>query len=456
MAQGGARARETLGCRASVLAKKGKRVRPWILLAIVLFLFIGCSEETNTPSEQPQKKSTEKAHKEPVKEEKKDGEGEGSASKQESTPPQEKSPKEVLASQYEHINSGDYKAAYALFDTQSHQIVSLEQYKAYFRENSPYYIDHYSFNSVNISGDSGSVRADLSVHSSSGDDHYHLTQKLVRQDGGWRVVMRDEQVASFTSADNSSASASASPASGEKYDATVTVSRVVDGDTVEISPSISSTEDVRLIGVDTPETVDPDEEVEPYGPEASDFATSKLEGERVGLEFGQEKFDDYDRLLAYVYVDGQMFNEDLIEQGYAQTYPYEPNTKYADRFEMAQQEARASGLGIWNLSLQEQCQLANHGNGIGEGSAGCENAADGSTSATATTSASASAEPTGGVPPISEQDCPPSAPIKGNDSSSGESIYHTRSSATYDETYPEECFATEAAAQAAGYRKAMD
>ena len=448
----------------SVLAEIGKRVRPWIFLAIVLFLFIGCSEETSTPSEQPHKKSTEKkAEKQSVKE---DGEGEGSASRQETTPPQEKSSKAVLASQFQHINAGDYKAAYALFDTQSHQIVSLEQYKAYFKGNSPYSIDHYSFNSVNINGDSATVRADLSVSSSAGDDHYQITQQLVRQDGTWRVVMRGEQVASFISAQKSSASASASasPTSGGNYDATVTVSRVVDGDTVEISPSIGGTEDVRLIGVDTPETVDPEEEVEPYGPEASDFATSALEGERVDLEFGQEKFDDYDRLLAYVFIDGQMFNEELIKQGYAQAYPYEPNTEYADKFEEAQQEARASGLGIWELSLEEQCQLANHGNGIGEGSAGCEDAADASasatssatTSATATASASASAEPSGGVPPISEQDCPPSAPIKGNESSSGELIYHTRSSATYDVTYPEECFSTEAAARAAGYRKAMD
>src|SRR5215216_810886 len=438
-----------------VLAMKGKHVRPWIFLAMVLFLFIGCSEETNTPPEHP------------VKERKQDEEGGGSAPKQETTPPQEKSPKEVLASQYEHINAGDYKAAYALFDTQSHQIVSLKQYKAYFRNNSPYSIDHYSFTSVNVNGDSATVKADLSVYSSTGNDHYQVSQQLVRQDGGWRVVMRDEQAASFTSTENYSAStsASASPASGgagENYDATVTVNRVVDGDTVEIAPSIGGTEDVRLIGIDTPETVDPEEEVEPYGPEASDFATSELEGEGVDLEFGQEKFDDYDRLLAYVYIDGQMFNEELVEQGYAQTYPYEPNTKYADRFEEAQHEARASGLGIWGLSLQEQCQLANHGNGIGESSAGCENVADGSASTTssATTSASASASatagPSGGVPPISEQDCPPSAPIKGNDSSSGELIYHTRSSATYDATYPEECFATEAAAQAAGYRKAMD
>ena len=94
------------------LAKKGKHVRPWILLAMVLFLFVGCSEETSTPSEQPHKKSTEKkAEKQSVKE---DGEGEGSASRQETTPPQEKSSKAVLASQFQHINAGDYKAAYAL------------------------------------------------------------------------------------------------------------------------------------------------------------------------------------------------------------------------------------------------------------------------------------------------------------------------------------------------------
>ena len=276
------------------------------------------------------------------------------------------------------------------------------------------------------------------------------------------MVMRDEQVESFTAAQNPSLTASASASSapgvsGGDYDATVTVSRVVDGDTIEISPSIGGIEDVRLIGVDTPE------EVEPYGPEASNFATSELEGERVGLEFGQEKVDDYDRLLAYVYIDGQMFNEELVEQGYAQAYPYEPNTKYANTFEEAQQEARASGLGIWGLSPEKQCQLANHGNGIGEGTPGCEGAGDSpasassTASATSTDTATATAEPSGGgVPPISEQDCPPSAPIKGNDSSSGELIYHTRSSATYDATYPEECFATEAAAQAAGYRKAMD
>jgi micrococcal nuclease len=213
--------------------------------------------------------------------------------------------------------------------------------------------------------------------------------------------------------------------------------------------------------VDTPETVVPEEEVEPYGPEASSFATSELAGERVELEFDQEKLDDYDRLLAYVYTpDGQMFNEELLRLGYAQAYPYPPNTKYADTFEAAQKEARAIGLGIWGLSRQQQCQLANRGNGIGLGSAGCEGAANGpasasnSASATSTATPTATAEPSGGgVSPSSEEDCPPSAPIKGNADSG---IYHPQSRATYDETHPEECFATEAAAQAARYRAARD
>jgi micrococcal nuclease len=76
------------------------------------------------------------------------------------------------------------------------------------------------------------------------------------------------------------------------------VARVVDGDTIEISPAIDGVVEVRLIGVDTPETKDPDESVEPYGPEASAFATDELTGRRVGLEFDVERIDQYDRLLA--------------------------------------------------------------------------------------------------------------------------------------------------------------
>jgi micrococcal nuclease len=252
--------------------------------------------------------------------------------------------------------------------------------------------------------------ANLAVTSSDGYDEYSVTQGLVREDGSWRVVMRGEQIASFSEAGSSTASASAgasaSAPSGsfrEDQDAsTVVVSRVVDGDTVEISPAVEgpggeSLDEVRLIGVDTPETKDPEEGVEPMGPEASAFATEELSGQGVDLEFDEEMEDQYGRLLAYVYVGGEMSNEVLLEEGYAQAYPYEPNTEHETRFAAAQDEARAAGLGIWGLSHAEQCELADRGNGIGEGTPGCEGAsASPSASASASPSASASADPGGG------------------------------------------------------------
>jgi micrococcal nuclease len=115
---------------------------------------------------------------------------------------------------------------------------------------------------------------------------------------------------------------------------------VVDGDTIEISPAVDGNHEVRLIGMDTPETKDPSEEVEPLGPEASAFATDSLTGRSVGLEFDVEREDQYGRLLAYVYLGGEMFNEALVEEGLAQAYPYEPNTRYEGRFAAAQEGAR--------------------------------------------------------------------------------------------------------------------
>ena len=237
------------------------------------------------------------------------------------------------------------------------------------------------------------------------------------------------------------------------YDATVTVVRVTDGDTIEISPAIDGVEEVRLIGVDTPETVDPGEEVEPYGPQASEFATRELFGERVGIEFDVEKVDQYDRLLAYVYADGSMFNEELVQKGYAQAYPYPPNTSYSARFAAAQARARASGIGIWRLTTAQQCKLADRGNGIGEGTPGCTSTASATPSAAPQASpgppVSAAGKPSAGgaVAPISEDDCPPNAPIKGNQSG----LYHVPGGAYYDVTDPEQCFATPGAAEVAGY-----
>jgi micrococcal nuclease len=153
--------------------------------------------------------------------------------------------------------------------------------------------------------------------------------------------------------------------------ATVMVSNVIDGDTIKISPAVNGLKDVRLIGVDTPETVDPSEGVEPYGQQASDFATRELALRRVRLEFDKERMDRYGRLLAYVYLGGKMFNEELVAKGYAQAHPYPPNTAHAAEFAAAQRRAREAGLGIWELSTAQKCQLADRGNGIGEGSPGC-------------------------------------------------------------------------------------
>lgn len=153
-----------------------------------------------------------------------------------------------------------------------------------------------------------------------------------------------------------------------------TVERVVDGDTIEVDRPISGEDNVRLIGIDTPETVDPGEPVQPLGPEASEFVTQELEGERVALEFDEERIDSFGRPLAYVWSSQtELFNETLVREGLAQVATFPPNVRYEDRFLTAQEEARAAGLGIWGLSTDEQCQLADRGNGIGEGSPECSN-----------------------------------------------------------------------------------
>jgi len=158
----------------------------------------------------------------------------------------------------------------------------------------------------------------------------------------------------------------------------VTVSRVVDGDTIEVSPDVDGIREVRLIGVDTPETYGGEE---PLGPEASSFATSALTGERVALELGEERVDPYGRALAYVWTSQEsMFNSRLLADGLAQVATFPPNTRYVDRFEEIQADARAAGIGIWGLSQAQKCQLADRGNGIGEGTPGCTAASQSSQS----------------------------------------------------------------------------
>ena len=150
-----------------------------------------------------------------------------------------------------------------------------------------------------------------------------------------------------------------------------TVTRVIDGDTVEVSPAIDGTEDVRLIGVDTPETTGSPGGAQPYGEEASRFAEKMLQGGSVTLRFDEERKDDYGRVLAYVYEsDGAMFNQTLLERGFAQVATFPPNVEHVERFEEAQREARRAERGLWGLPQDQLCRLTDRGNGIGGGCQG--------------------------------------------------------------------------------------
>lgn len=123
-----------------------------------------------------------------------------------------------------------------------------------------------------------------------------------------------------------------------------TVVRVIDGDTIEMRFR-GDVIDIRLIGVDTPETVHPTEPVECYGPAASAFTTRTLDGERVHLEFDVERLDRFDRTLAYVWLGDRLFNERLVREGYATVATFPPNVRYADRFLAAHATPARTGEG---------------------------------------------------------------------------------------------------------------
>ncbi|WP_040948486.1 thermonuclease family protein [Gorillibacterium massiliense] len=128
-----------------------------------------------------------------------------------------------------------------------------------------------------------------------------------------------------------------------------TITRVVDGDTMQVDLS-GKKETIRLLLVDTPETVHPDKPVEPFGPEASAFAKETLTGKKAILELDVSERDKYGRLLCYLWVDGVMFNEALLEKGLARVaYIYPPNVKYVDQFRVIQDKARQAEIGIWSI-----------------------------------------------------------------------------------------------------------
>jgi micrococcal nuclease len=130
---------------------------------------------------------------------------------------------------------------------------------------------------------------------------------------------------------------------------TAVVVRPVDGDTVVVDVE-GQEESVRLIGVDTPESVAPERPVECFGPEAKARTAELLpKGTVVRLERDVEARDRYDRLLAYVIRDADdvLVNLLLVEEGYAESIAYPPNVARQGDLDRAESEARAAGRGLW-------------------------------------------------------------------------------------------------------------
>lgn len=136
------------------------------------------------------------------------------------------------------------------------------------------------------------------------------------------------------------------------------VTKVVDGDTITISIN-GTLETLRLIGINTPETVDPRKPVECFGKKASDKAKVMLVGKKVRIEKDptQGERDKYARLLAYVFLeDGTFFNKYMIAEGYAYEYTYNLPYKYQAEFKEAQRNAQAAQKGLWAPGVCETAQ----------------------------------------------------------------------------------------------------
>ena len=197
---------------------------------------------------------------------------------------------------------------------------------------------------------------------------------------------------------------------------TFRVTRVVDGDTIEIEGG----EKVRYIGVDTPETVDPRKPIQCFGIEASKKNKELVEGKTVRLEKDITDRDKYSRLLRYVWVGDLFVNLELVKQGFANSYSYPPDIKYQKEFLAAETEAREAQRGLWKAC------------------------------------------PVVATPTIKVQEAPKNGcDIKGNIGTSGEKIYHLPGCGSYaktqiDEKRGERWFCSEKEAQEAGWRKALN
>lgn len=130
-----------------------------------------------------------------------------------------------------------------------------------------------------------------------------------------------------------------------------TIKQVIDGDTVEVNLGLNKEERIRLLLIDTPESVHPELGKQLFGLEASNYAKSYLKrGKKVTVEIGNPERDEYGRMLAYIWIDDVNFNKHMIEKGFARVaYVFPPNTKYLKEFQEAEKVAKLNRIGIWSI-----------------------------------------------------------------------------------------------------------
>lgn len=130
----------------------------------------------------------------------------------------------------------------------------------------------------------------------------------------------------------------------------VSVSYIIDGDTFVVNDG-EEEYSVRFLLIDTPEmNYQSENPPEPYAEKSTEYLSQFIEGKRIQLEIGEERYDKYDRTLAWVYADGYSVQEYLLENGLAKvSYVFEPNTKYVDIYRDIESEARNQEIGIWSI-----------------------------------------------------------------------------------------------------------
>ena len=143
---------------------------------------------------------------------------------------------------------------------------------------------------------------------------------------------------------------------------TVRFSKCVDGDTIKILMN-NKEHTIRMLAVDTPESVHPTKAVEYYGKDASDFTCNLVKNaKKLEIEYddNSDKTDKYDRLLVWVFVDGKLLQKELISNGYGKLAYLYDDYKYTKDLEAAQELASAKNLGIWNEEAKNKYNNENN------------------------------------------------------------------------------------------------